>query len=322
MIDQGLWSTHGQNPERTVNATITTDMAENGENSPFDRTGPGIYTLHGLNVPQPNPLQLIEEHAPAHAAAPEPITTLTFTDAAEKVLVEHAGGQPMHYRKIFEKMRDLKLIHTNGLTPEATLYAQLIREINRDVMRGETPRFFSQGEGFFGLRIWLTEENELEHQVKMHNDQVRQQLHEKLLKMPPKEFEELIGKLLVFIGFEDVTVTSFHHDGGVDVRGTLVIGDTIKTKMAIQVKRWTHNVGRPFVDALRGSLGAQERGLIITTSDFAPGAYEGADRPDAVPVGLMNGEKLINLLIEKNIGIQRTNLELIDLVKVEGNNII
>jgi restriction system protein len=60
--------------------------------------------------------------------------------------------------------------------------------------------------------------------------------------MDPAAFEELVGELLAKIGFEDVTVTRASGDGGIDVRGTLVAGDVIQTKMAVQVKRWKSNV--------------------------------------------------------------------------------
>lgn len=38
-----------------------------------------------------------------------------------------------------------------------------------------------------------------------------------------------------------------------------------------------------------------------------------ADRPDATPVGLMNGEQLVKLLVEHEIGARRTQLDLVEL---------
>lgn len=64
---------------------------------------------------------------------------------------------------------------------------------------------------------------------------------------------------------------------------------------------------------MRGSLGAHEQGLIITTSDFSAGARSEAARPDAVPVALMNGEQLVTLLIEHDIGVRRASYDLIEL---------
>ena len=53
--------------------------------------------------------------------------------------------------------------------------------------------------------------------------------------------------------------------------------------------------------------------MIITTSDYSKGAYIEAERPDATPVALMNGNQLVQLLIENDIGIQRTAYDLIEL---------
>ena len=67
-------------------------------------------------------------------------------------------------------------------------------------------------------------------------------------------------------------------DGGIDVRGTLVVGDVIRTRMAVQVKRWKRNVQAPTVQQVRGSLGTHEQGLIVTTSDFRQGGVRGEVR--------------------------------------------
>jgi restriction system protein len=97
------------------------------------------------------------------------------------------------------------------------------------------------------------------------------------------------------------------------VRGTLVVGDVIRTRMAVQVKRWKKNVQAPVVQQVRGSLGAHEQGLIITTSDFSSGARSEAARPDATPVALMPGEQLVTLLIAHDIGVRRTKHDRIEL---------
>ena len=131
--------------------------------------------------------------------------------------------------------------------------------------------------------------------------------------MPPTAFEELMGELLAALGFEEVTVTKPSGDGGIDVRGTLVIGEVIGLRMAVQVKRWKNNIQLPTVQQVRGSLGIHEQGLIITTSDFSPGARQEAARSNAAPVALMNGEQLVALLVEHNIGVHRTAYDLIEL---------
>ena len=100
-----------------------------------------------------------------------------------------------------------------------------------------------------------------------------------------------------------------------NIRGTLVVGDVIRTQMAVQAKCWKkgHNIQAPVVQQVRGSLGTHEQGLIITTSDYGKGAQAEAARPNAVPVALMNGEQLVALLIENDIGISRISQDLLDL---------
>ncbi len=232
-------------------------------------------------------------------------------DAAEIVLEKHSAGKPMHYRAITDKVLELGLVNTKGLTPEATVYAQILTDTKRRARRGDAPRFLFHGKGIIGLAKWGS--GGLAFQIELHNADVRKKLHASLQAMNPTEFEELIVQLLVALGFEDVSLTPASGDSGIDVRGTLVVGDVVRTQMAVQVKRWRRNVQAPVVQQVRGSLGTHEQGLIITTSDFSKGAREEAARPNAVPVGLMNGEQLVALLVESSIGIQRTSYELIEL---------
>jgi restriction system protein len=153
----------------------------------------------------------------------------------------------------------------------------------------------------------------LTQEILQHNQIVHLQLHQRLHSMSAAGFEELIGHLLTALGFEDVEVTARSGDGGIDVRGTLVVGAVIRTKMAVQVKRWKANVQSPIVQQVRGSLGTHDQGLIITTSDFSSGAKEEAQRANAIPVALMSGGQLVRLLIENNMGIRRTKHDLLEL---------
>ena len=102
-------------------------------------------------------------------------------------------------------------------------------------------------------------------------------------------------------------------DGGIDVRGTLLISGAVRIKMAVQVKRWKANVQRPIVQQVRGSLDTHEQGLIVTTSSFSRGAIREANEPNKTPVALMNGEQLAALMMEYNMGTRRTSHDLFEL---------
>lgn len=315
MLAQGLWSTRGKTPGATVDAQIAVDIKANGERARFRRVGRSIFTVNGNGAVVPAAPAPAATSAARDPATPTPeresASPLSFTDAAEQVLRRFGNRQPMHYQAITRHALEQGLIETEGQTPAASMYAVILTEIDRALKRGERPRFTKHGRGMVGLAAW--EPVGLPAEIEQHNRRVRQQLHTRLLTTAPSDFESLIGQLLTRMGFENVTVTAISGDGGIDVRGTLVVGDVIRIRMAVQVKRWRRNVRAPVVQQVRGSLGAHEQGLIITTSDFSTGARDEAARPDATPVALMNGEQLVTLLIEHDIGVRRSSYDLIEL---------
>lgn len=319
MIDRHLWQTNGKTPDATVNAAIAVDIQQQTNGSLFQRTDKGVYALRAWGLPEYSAHAKVDVEENVHRTIHTGSSTrmLSFTDAAEKVLKQFGDKKPMHYRDITQKAVELGLIKTAGKTPEATLAVQISREIDQQKRRGDVPRFVRYNKGLIGLAIRQSASQMpgLASQIEQHNNVARKQLHDRLQSMHAKDFEELIGQLLGEIGFEKVIVTNYSGDDGIDVRGTLVVGDVIRVNMAVQVKKWKrgHNVLSPDVQRVRGSLGTHDQGLIITTSDFSSGAKEEAKRSDAVPVALMNGEQLIALLVEHNIGVHRTSYELIEL---------
>ena len=290
MLAQKLWNTTGQTPWETVNARLSGDIKARGLASRFTRESPGVYALNS---------NLFAD-------------SLTFTDAAERVLTESGNQEPLHYNVITRLALERGFLRTEGRTPAATMYSAVLTEIRRHETRGETPRFVQHGRGMVGLSAWQPEE--VAGLIEDKNREVRQSLLDRALAASPAEFESLVGELLAAMGFEEVELTPMSGDGGIDVRGTLVVGDAVRIRMAVQAKRWKNNVSRQIVQQVRGSLGAHEQGLIITTSDFSSGAKTDANRPDAAPVALMNGERLAALLAKYQIGtyIKRYELCMLD----------
>lgn len=310
LLKSGLWKSAGKTPAATVNAQLAVDIKKRGNASAFRRAGRGVFELNpavnGNKTVSSNVCR--SEDPPLYILGPS--GQCSFTDAAERVL-KSASGDPMHYREITRHALEHQMLNTNGKTPEATMYAQILTETKRRNRRGEQPRFRMLGKGMIGLTQW--EAKGLAYQIEEANKKTRKTLLEKLKKVDPAEFEEMIGQLLAAIGFEEVEVTTRSKDGGIDVRGTLVVGEVVSTRLAVQVKRWKNNVQAPVIQQVRGSLGAHEQGLIITTSDFSPGARREAARPDATPVALMNGEELVALLVENEIGVIKTPAQLIEI---------
>ncbi len=314
VLRRGRWMTQGLTPGATVNARLSVDIKNCGSDSRFVRTGKGVFALRRWELRELGrsnhasmaPTTAEEESSVASPDLVGDRDTLSFTDAAERVLEEFAQRRPMHYRTITAKAIELGLIQTQGQTPEATMGAQIGVEIDRFQRRGESPRFVKHGRGLVGLFRW--ESHGLTQRIEQHNGEMRRKLHERLRDLRPTAFERLVGDLLGAIGFVEVSVTGRSGDGGIDARGTLVVGDVIRTRMAVQA---------PVVQQVRGSLGTHEQGLIITTSDFSTGARDEAARPNAVPVGLMNGEQLVALLVEHGIGVRREPHVLIEIDEFE-----
>jgi restriction system protein len=322
VLQQELWQTEGKTPWETVNAQMALNILKHEQDSLFQRTKPGIFALRSWGLPEYTPKKSqkgkikqpkADKTIPKKADSLPKAKTFSFSDAAEKVLKEYGHREPMHYRIVTEKILEQGLVQTQGLTPASTLYSVILQEIKRKKKQGEVPRFVNYGKGYFGLSQWLP--TGLASRITQHNNEIRRKLLLRLRKMDWAEFEELVGQLIITMGFEDVIVTPKGGDGGIDVRGTLVVGEVIRTRMAIQVKRWKYNVLAPIVQQVRGSLGAHEQGLIITTSDFSKGARHEAERADATPVALMNGSQLVKVLIENDVGIRRTPYDLLDLLE-------
>ena len=144
---------------------------------------------------------------------------------------------------------------------------------------------------------------------------VREGLRELLEDMDPYDFEELVRRLLQKMGYTDLEVTSKGNDKGVDVLGDIELGIT-SVREVIQVKRNTKsNIHRPTLDQLRGSLHRFDavRGTIITTSDFSSGTRTAAFEKGAAPITLINGEKLIDLLVEHRLGVRSEKVEVLRL---------
>ena len=313
VTDMKLWQTTGKTPTATIGACLYSDIKNNGDESQFVKVKPNVFAMREFydtseQNHEGNPVDIENQTSDAGSVAEgstEPISatsSMSFNDCAQKVLESFGDKKPMHYRDITLKALEKGWLVTKGKTPEFTMNAQVITEIKRQQSRGEVSRFVQHGRGYIGLSKWQAQG--LSFQIDQYNQKVRKTLRDRLLVMKPKEFEELISQLLAEMGFVEVELGSFRADGGIDVRGELTVGDVVRLKLAVQVKRWKRNVQAPVVRDVRGSLGAHEQGLIITTSDFGKGAREEAAQPDKSPIALMNGEQLVLLLLEHGIGVQ------------------
>ena len=313
IIAKKLWVPRGKTPKATVSNYLSHEVSQKGGSSRFQRVGRGRYAIkkdrRRASSQQGRRASGGREKVPVQEQTP-----MSFLDAAEHVLRQRSGAM-MNYRKITECAISEDLIRTEGKTPELTLYSAVITDVRRLEEQGKAPRFIRSKGGMIGL---AQVPDDVCHLIDKRNSEVRTRLLERAKKASPDDFEGLIEALLTAIGFIDVERTPPRNDGGIDVRGTLVAGDVVNVRMAVQAKRWQTNVTAPAVQQVRGSLGAHEQGLIITTSDFSKGAREEARRADAAPVALMNGERLATLLARYEMGAQRDQQVLLTLAMSGG----
>ncbi|HGF0772105.1 TPA: restriction endonuclease [Kluyvera georgiana] len=202
---------------------------------------------------------------------------------------------------------------------KSTLYSRLYNLIDRQLAAREGMSYRITDAG----REWLTQalptqqadpRKELLEAVKRYNAQQKELLREQLSTMNPYKFEHLVAQLLEAMGYEQVEVTKASGDKGVDVVGKVQVGITTITEV-VQVKRMQNTINRPLIDQLRGALPYHKaiRGTLITTGRFAAKCAEAALYPGAAPITLIDGDRLLELLIENNVGIRRSNaVELLD----------
>lgn len=141
----------------------------------------------------------------------------------------------------------------------------------------------------------------------------RNELSEILHNMNPYKFEKLAQLLLRECGFTQVTVTKKSNDGGIDGSGKLRINGIFSFNVAFQCKRYTGNVSAADIRDFRGSLTTDiEKGVLITTGSFTKAAREEACNAGKQQIDLIDGEELINKLIEFGIGVNERTIYEID----------
>ena len=151
----------------------------------------------------------------------------------------------------------------------------------------------------------LAPTNEAEHTLISYREAVAA----KLLGLPPSGFERFCQRLLRESGFEEVTITGRSGDGGIDGLGILQVNPLVSFKVLFQCKRYTGSVTPSQVRDFRGAMmGRADKGIIITTGSFTSDARKEAVRDGVPPIELVDGEKLVNMLEQLELGLkpQRT----------------
>ncbi|MBU1071265.1 restriction endonuclease [Patescibacteria group bacterium] len=125
-------------------------------------------------------------------------------------------------------------------------------------------------------------------------------LKNNLLTVDPYEFESLMAKLIRHTGFMKVNVTKKSGDDGIDINALLRHDFSLDLNYQFQIKRWKHSVGRKEVANLRGSLGFNNFGVIISTSHFTSSAINEAQGSGKIPINLIGAKELYDIVQTTN----------------------
>ena len=127
-------------------------------------------------------------------------------------------------------------------------------------------------------------------------------------------FERICQLLLRKSGFEKVEVTGRSGDGGIDGHGLLEINPFVSFKVLFQCKRYTDRpVSASHVRDFRGAMmGRADKGIILTTGQFTSDAQKEARRDGVPPIELVNGEKLVSMFEQLQLGVRPKTVYEID----------
>jgi len=141
------------------------------------------------------------------------------------------------------------------------------------------------------------------------------ELLEKILEQSPEFFEKLVIDLILKMGYGGSIIevkrqlevskhTGKSGDEGID---GIINGDRLGLdKIYIQAKRWKvgNTIGRPEIQSFSGALTSKNafKGVFITTSRFTRDALN-FDPKNGVTIILIDGEKLVELMYEYNVGV-------------------
>lgn len=150
----------------------------------------------------------------------------------------------------------------------------------------------------------VTPQDMIDIGFKSIEEAVKQELHEKLVVVNPYFFEKIVLQLFQKMGYGDFLETPKSGDGGID--GIINQDQLGVEKIYIQAKRYgegnkvreTHI--RNFIGAMSGDT---NKGIFVTTSEFDESAIKKA-RDAMHKIILIDGEKLVDLMIRYDVGVQ------------------
>ncbi len=246
----------------------------------------------------------------------------TIVDAIKEVM--KAKGRPMTVMEVYDAIIDADLYTFHADNPAHIVRSQIRRHCkDLDYPSASPTKHFRmlQNGTYYLLSSPIKQKTKgaskaktsskddlLVNLKKLHErylDDFQRRILEKIKRLEPSAFEVFSKKLLEAYGFQNMVVTQPSKDGGIDGYGVLKIG-LVDLKVAFQSKRWRSKcVGRREVNQFRGDIqGQYEQGYFFTTATFSSEAKSVSLRAGAVPIILVDGTAIVDLMIEKKFGVE------------------
>jgi len=255
------------------------------------------------------------------------VNSRTIVEAAKQALV--LIGRAATVEEVYTCIQQYALYEFGAKSPQSVLRVTMDRHCsNKTLGSMHKQRFFRKKEdGSYALLeaiaysvaqdtkpLSLSEKEASEEEVETYIEQIQDlaaiqrekvklEILASLRQLSPERFEAFCRVFLSRYGFTRMELTSRGRDGGIDVKGLLKMG-LAEMRVAVQCKRYgeDNKIGRPVVSAFRGDItGDYEQGIFITTSGFTKEAEEVSFKPGCVPVILIDGEQLADIMIEKGM---------------------
>lgn len=157
-----------------------------------------------------------------------------------------------------------------------------------------------------GTSPFLSPEEQLETLHAELNAALASDLLEQVMQLSPQQFEVLVVRLLVAMGYGGSTRDAGEAlgktgDNGID--GMVKQDPLGLDRVYLQAKRWSSSVGSPEIRNFAGSLSYHKasKGVFITTSEFSENARNTAGQIGSII--LIDGPQLARLMIEYGVGV-------------------
>jgi restriction system protein len=239
--------------------------------------------------------------------ASDELVAVTYDNRPSSVLIERIGWARSYAKlggALDSPQRGLFLLTTLGKEILGLPEAEGIAAVKEMDKRARASRTYSRGHATDadGTDVEGSDADDLD----IEDDAWKEALLNRLHRLTPEGFEEFVMYLLRTYDLE-LTRVGGTGDQGIDGIGIAPISPVLSSRVAVQAKRYdpTSAVGRETVALFQRDAAAAgaERAVLVTLGRYSEPARQAAIATTPT-VDLIDGEKLCDLVREKEIGIR------------------